>query len=149
MIGEALPEHVNLMTLEPWKDESYLIRFEHILEKNEDPQLSQPVKFNLTRVFPGDFEFTEVTLAANQWFEKKADRLKFNSQGAKSNKNDLKKVQTHRFLKDLEITLNPMEIRTFVMSPLSSFGAKSQTFLKFLPLISFVTIFMKLSNNFL
>lgn len=143
LIGEALPDHVYLMTLEPWKNDSYLIRFEHILEKGEDPQLSQPVKFNLTRVFPGNFEFTEVTLSANQWFEKKADRLKFNYQGEKFvEKHGLETIQTHRYLDDLEITLRPMEIRTFVMGP-TSYGAKSQTIIKLLPFISLITIFLK------
>ena len=145
MIGEALPENVNLLTFEPWNKDSFLIRFEHILEKNEDPQLSQPVKFNLTRIFPGDYEFTEVTLAANQWFEKKADRLKFNYKGAKSVDHDEpKQPQTQRFLEDLEITLRPMEIRTFVMGPPpTSHGFKLQSVNKFLPFIALMAIFTK------
>lgn len=130
------------MTFEPWKDDSFLIRFEHILEKNEDSALSQPVKLNLTRVFPGDFEFTEVTLSANQFFEKKVDRLKFKVLGAKSvEQQESGARQTRRYLNDLEITLRPMEIRTFVMGPSS--GAMSQSLITLLPFISFVTILVK------
>jgi len=142
LIGEALPEHVYLMTYEPWKEHSFLIRFEHILEKNEDPQLSQPVKFNLTRVFPGDFEFTEVTLSANQWFENQDARLKFNSEGVRSvAQNEPKRIRTQRYLEDLEITLGPMEMRTFVMGPPIHSSVESQIINKFLFLIALVAIF--------
>ena len=144
LISEPLPEHVFLMTYEPWKDNSYLIRFEHILEKDEDPILSKSVKFNLTRVFQGDFQFTEVTLGANQWFDSKVERLKFNYEGAKNI--DLKKpkeLQTQRYLNDLEITLRPMEIRTFVMGPSTSRAVKSQAIFRVLPLIMLVMIFLK------
>lgn len=142
MIGEALPEHVYLMTYEPWKEDSFLIRFEHILEKNEDEQLSNPVKFNLTRIFPGDFEFTEVTLSANQWFESKADRLQFNSEGARAVKLvEPNPIRTQKHLDDLEITLRAMEMRTFVMGPPTHSGVDSQIINKFLSLIAVVTIF--------
>ena len=148
MIGEALPEQVHLLTFEPWNKDSFLIRFEHILEKNEDPQLSQPVKFNLTRIFPGDYEFTEVTLAANQWLKNQVDPLKFTYKGAKSVDHDKpKQPQTQKFLEDLEITLRPMEIRTFVMvvmgPPPTSHGFKSQTIIILLPFISLITLFLK------
>lgn len=125
------------MTYEPWKLDSYLIRFEHILEKDEDSQLSQPVTFNLSRVFPGNFKFTEVTLAANQWFDKKADRLKFKHQMAR-NVNSIapKATQSQKFSNDLEVTLRPMEIRTFVME------AKSKAN-KLLPSVGLLIILFK------
>lgn len=34
---------MHLLTLEPWKDGSVLIRFEHIFEYNEDKNLSTPI----------------------------------------------------------------------------------------------------------
>jgi hypothetical protein len=30
--------------VEPWKEESLLLRLEHIMEENEDPELSLPVE---------------------------------------------------------------------------------------------------------
>lgn len=124
-----------------------MIRFEHILEKNEDPQLSQPVSFNLTRVFPGDFEFTEVTLAANQWLDTKADRLKF-TQGARAEERiETQRAQKQRSLENLLITLRPMEMRTFIMAPPTSLGVSAHTFLMFLPFFSMITIFSKFLYN--
>lgn len=129
------------MTYEPWKGNTFLIRFEHILENNEDPQLSRIVKFNLTRVFPGNFEFTEVTLSANQWLESQDTRLKFNSEVLRSvAENNPKRIRAQRYLDDLEITLRPMEMRTFVMRPPTDNGVQSQIINTFLPLITLLTV---------
>lgn len=68
------------MTFEPWKEDSILIRLEHILEKNEDPIYSKPVRINLKDVFhniPFD-GFLETNLAANQWI-KDMNRFNFTS----------------------------------------------------------------------
>lgn len=68
------------MTYEPWKDDTILIRLEHILEKDEDPIYSKPVKINLKDVFHNiNFDgFLETNLAANQW-AKDVNRFKFTS----------------------------------------------------------------------
>jgi lysosomal alpha-mannosidase len=115
LVASAIPQNIYFMTYEPWNEDSFLIRFEHILEKNEDPELSKPVSFNLTHVFPGEFVFSEVTLDGNQWIGDKS-RLHFKHEG--SDKVEDSKAPTGRaFLTNLEITMKPMEIRTFVMSP--------------------------------
>ncbi|XP_053694119.1 lysosomal alpha-mannosidase isoform X2 [Sabethes cyaneus] len=74
----SLPLNVNLMTFEPWKENCLLVRFEHLLEKNEDPLYSKPVRFNLQDIFRSFSieEISETTLAANQWKED-SKRLKF------------------------------------------------------------------------
>nr|CAD7445525.1 unnamed protein product [Timema bartmani] len=43
----SLPDNVNLLTLEPWLDQQLLVRLEHILESNEDSDLSQEVNIDL------------------------------------------------------------------------------------------------------
>lgn len=102
------------MSYEPWNENSFLVRFEHILENDEDVELSKPVTFTLSQVFPGNFEFAEVTLAANQWIED-FQRRHFREEGSQARDVNFKdKLQAK--LSDL-ITLNPMEIRTFIMSP--------------------------------
>lgn len=105
------------MTFEPWKDGTFLIRFEHLLEKGEDPELSKAVRFNLTDVFPGyEIDLKEVTLSANQWIEDlkrlhfKAENGDFMDELSDMDRSKLKTVV------DGEITLEPMEIRTFIMS---------------------------------
>ncbi|XP_075217367.1 lysosomal alpha-mannosidase-like isoform X2 [Lycorma delicatula] len=46
----ALPNNVNLLTVEPLDKGTVLIRLEHVFEKNEDKKLSQPVTVNLNRI---------------------------------------------------------------------------------------------------
>lgn len=84
----SLPQNVNLMTLEPWKENSILVRFEHILEANEDPEYSKPAMFNLKDVFH-NFDISEIretTLSANQWKDE-ANRMKFRNSDDESNSN--------------------------------------------------------------
>lgn len=38
---------MQILTLEPWIGMNLLVRLEHVLEKNEDPQLSKPVTVDL------------------------------------------------------------------------------------------------------
>ena len=43
-----MPENVNILTLEPWDDgENVLVRVEHFLEANDDPELSKPASLPL------------------------------------------------------------------------------------------------------
>lgn len=74
------------MTFEPWKPGTILVRFEHILAKNEDKQYSQNVTFNLNDVFRSlnMIDIRETTLSANQWLNE-ASRFKFNSRSEDSN----------------------------------------------------------------
>lgn len=81
----SLPENVHLLTLEPWKPNQLLVRFEHIVALGEDEQLATPVTFDFMDVFR-PFEVVgirETTLAANQWIEHK--RLQFTEKVNDSN----------------------------------------------------------------
>lgn len=114
-VGLSLPNNIYLMTFEPWKDGSFLIRFEHILEKDEDPQLSAPTRFNLADVFPGyEIDLKEVTLSANQWSED-YQRLHFKEESLDFLDVVENKTEKRSVLLDTEISLSPMEIKTFVM----------------------------------
>lgn len=74
----SLPKNIHLLTLEPWKSDSILIRFEHILENDEDKQYSKAVTFNFHDVFRSFnvISIRETTLSANQWLNE-AKRLHF------------------------------------------------------------------------
>lgn len=132
-----MPENVYLMTYEPWQNNSYLIRFEHILDQNEDPTLSAPVNVNLTAVFSSNFTFMEVTLAANQKIED-LQRLEFSHSGFAAKQLGNEAMQTE--IVNGIITLKPMEIRTFIMSIPTSRGILSQTVFIYFPLIVIATI---------
>lgn len=73
-----MPENVHLLTLEPWKPNQILVRFEHILALGEDEQLAKPATFDFMDVFR-QFDIVnirETTLAANQWLSD-SERFKF------------------------------------------------------------------------
>lgn len=82
----SLPKNIHLLTFEPWKSDSILVRFEHILQKNEDVQYSQAVTFNFRDVFRSYdvVSIRETTLSANQWLNE-AKRFDFNIKTEDSN----------------------------------------------------------------
>lgn len=127
-ITKELPLNVHLLTLEPLDETTLLIRLEHIFEKNEDIEYSQPVTIQLTvryliskrsfsskYIFQGLFKYFEIislretTLAADRWIEE-VERLQWMT------KNNNENGYVHRIPvgANFTVTLSPMEIRTFV-----------------------------------
>lgn len=102
--------------MEPWKEDSFLIRFEHILEATEDKEYSKPVSFYMTDILQNfDIEnIRETNLAGNQWIED-VNRLKFNTKndGGKDYKSFT--FDTTQLKNDFKVTLGPMEIKTFII----------------------------------
>ncbi|XP_052868628.1 lysosomal alpha-mannosidase-like [Anopheles cruzii] len=130
----SLPLNVHLLTFEPWHDNSILVRFEHLLEADEDPLYSKPVRFNVQDVFRqfSIEQVRETTLAANQ-LKEDSTRMKFKpdpsyivygSDTGRSSRVDTSRsaprprsvADTGRNIADdgFEIVLNPMQIRTFI-----------------------------------
>ena len=108
-LSESLPPNVHLLTVEPWKDDTMLLRFEHLFEKGEDSQYSLPIQINVQDLFVNVnvVSLQETTLAGNQWKEESI-RLDY---GQKQNKNTNRTVIENKFI----VELKPMEIRTFVI----------------------------------
>lgn len=105
-----LPDTVQILTLEPWKGTTYLIRLEHLIEKR---QSQEPVTVNLEGLFT-TFDIVdcrETTLGANQWLDE-ASRLQWRKETNEVPMN--KEVPNKSTKASLEITLNPRQIRTFV-----------------------------------
>lgn len=133
------------MTYEPWKNNEYLIRFEHIMDKDDDPQLSLQYNFNISEIFPGNYQFSEMNLAANQRIED-MNRLHFRQEVGQRSEEYIDKVSSKKFVEqralsdsEMVITLTPMQIRTFIMSP-KSLGIISQNVFKLFPLLVLVLI---------
>lgn len=135
------------MTYEPWNENSFLLRFEHLLEAGEDPEFSKTVTFNLSQLFPGDFDFAEVNLAANQWIED-VKRLHFQQEGASLSQtaDEMTTQVGGKALENVVLTLKPMEIRSFIMSLKKNHGIRSQTVFKLFPIIVLAVL---LRNYFL
>ncbi|XP_053673280.1 lysosomal alpha-mannosidase-like [Anopheles nili] len=118
-IAQQLPPNVNLLTLEPWKDGTVLVRFEHLFEKGEDPVYSQAVRFNVRDVLYAlnIDSIYETTLGANQW-KGDAKRLQFSTDTSAneiSPKEQVENIPIVQQSTDFDIELHPMEIRTFVV----------------------------------
>lgn len=107
-LKQALPDNVQILTLQPWDDDTLLIRLEHILAKEEDAQLSKDVTVDLEDLF---FSFTinnleEMTLAGNIPLSEKT-RLEW---PGSTNDGSTKFVPQEGFA----VTLSPMQIKTFL-----------------------------------
>ncbi|XP_015929798.1 lysosomal alpha-mannosidase isoform X1 [Parasteatoda tepidariorum] len=110
-----LPPNVHLLTLEPWKAGTVLMRFEHMYEFDEDPILSKRAVLSLQNLFNGfDVVSTEeTTLSANQ-FLSDAKRLCWNEVGKKNVCEDFLPKGSQKIRKSLlKFDLTPMQIRTF------------------------------------
>nr|XP_051693807.1 lysosomal alpha-mannosidase isoform X3 [Oryctolagus cuniculus] len=110
-LRRELPPSVHLLTLARWGPETLLLRLEHQFASREDSgrNLSSPVTLNLLDLF-STFTITrlqETTLAANQP-RASASRLKWTP-----NSGPIRNLPVHR-PDPAAITLQPMEIRTFV-----------------------------------
>nr|XP_051693853.1 lysosomal alpha-mannosidase isoform X7 [Oryctolagus cuniculus] len=112
-LRRELPPSVHLLTLARWGPQTLLLRLEHQFARGEDSgrNLSSPVTLNLQNLF-STFTITrlqETTLAANQP-RASASRLQWNPDTGTT------PTPTVPPLDPASITLQPMEIRTFVAS---------------------------------
>ncbi|XP_057661508.1 lysosomal alpha-mannosidase-like [Diorhabda carinulata] len=90
----GLPLNLNVLNFEPWKDDTFLLRIEHIFEKDEDEELSKPATLQLKSLFSPYVisSIQELNLGANAFID--AD------------------IEENNY----KITLQPMEIRTFLVT---------------------------------
>ncbi|XP_052022231.1 lysosomal alpha-mannosidase isoform X2 [Apodemus sylvaticus] len=110
-LRQALPPQVHLLTLARWGPKMVLLRLEHQFAVKEDHNLSSPVTLNVENLFQ---TFTivylqETTLAANQPLSR-ASRLKWMTNTGPIS------YPAPSTLDPTSVTLQPMEIRTFLAS---------------------------------
>lgn len=110
-----LPSNVHLLTLEQWKNNELLLRLEHLYQKQEDSALSKPVTVNLRHMF-AKMEITaaqELTLSGHSDVSKLKNRFQYKY-------TPIGNVSTPFNVPfdavKLEVTLNPMQIRTFAIT---------------------------------
>ncbi|CAH1286605.1 unnamed protein product [Diabrotica balteata] len=125
-INEELPENINILTLEPWISDNVLLRFEHIMEKGEDPKLSTKAIFKLKNLIKGidAHTITETTLGANVPLTELHDEPRY----VWNIKNETSKgvsLVIRNIGANGELSLNPMQIRTFIVSRKSNNSSKN------------------------
>jgi lysosomal alpha-mannosidase len=134
-LTDQLPLNVHLLTLDQLGPKDYLVRVEHYFELNEDNTYSQPVSLDLQSIFKaiGTISNTvELTLGANlelaklqrlNWLTNEEETSQMNVPSTNSkfiNQNNSSQSKYlniffigEKSLEDTNITLNPMQIRTF------------------------------------
>ncbi|KAM4594230.1 lysosomal alpha-mannosidase isoform 1-T2 [Fundulus diaphanus] len=107
----SLPPAVHLLTLSQWDEESVLLRLEHQFQSWESKVNSQPVTVNLQKLFStlDVLGVSELNLSANQW---KEEMSRFDWTPEKEEKPLLKTFEDPSVW---EVTLRPMEMRTFLL----------------------------------
>ncbi|XP_028998395.1 LOW QUALITY PROTEIN: lysosomal alpha-mannosidase [Betta splendens] len=107
----ALPPAVHLLTLSQWDKDSVLLRLEHQFQSRESKVNSQPVTISLQKLFSSldVLGVSELNLSANQW---KEEMKRFDWTPDEEEKTVLKTLQVPS---EWEVTLKPMEIRTFLL----------------------------------
>ncbi|XP_057335979.1 lysosomal alpha-mannosidase-like [Microplitis mediator] len=110
-----IPKNLQILTLEPWKDNTILLRLEHLFEKNEAGALSQSVTIDLADLFAnlGIVSVKETSLGGNQPIEE-VNRLQWQSNEVDDQSNDSNPVVESED-GGFEVTLNATEIRTFIL----------------------------------
>lgn len=126
-LKSSLPPSVHLLTLEPWTDGSLLLRLEHMFEAEESSGLSDPVTLNLQDLF-ADWTIVsaeETTLSGNllkrdsnsmEWNINSSHRPNHIQAGQGNSPSHSNHVQDRQSDQDLTVTLNPMEIKTFILT---------------------------------
>ncbi|XP_058862975.1 lysosomal alpha-mannosidase [Acipenser ruthenus] len=109
----ALPLNVHLLTLAQWDADAVLLRLEHQFEKKESSTYSLPATVDLQKVF-SRFSIEglrELTLGANQWRDE-ISRLAWRTSGGWSRPESWSADPADP---PTLVTLQPMEIRTFLL----------------------------------
>ncbi|XP_068607078.1 lysosomal alpha-mannosidase [Brachionichthys hirsutus] len=106
-----LPPAVHLLTLTQWDEDSVLLRLEHQFQSWESRLNSKPVTVSLQKLFStlDILGVSELNLSANQW---KDEMTRFNWMPRTDESPPLKDFQRFSVW---EVTLKPMEIRTFLL----------------------------------
>lgn len=113
-LKKSLPHNVHVLTLEPWKGKSLLLRLEHFVEKGEDHELSKVASVDIQDILSPFkiLRLRETTLGGNHWLSQ-SERLEW-----KTESNSIEMVDEDLIAQgetDFVVKLSPMQIRTFVI----------------------------------
>jgi len=128
VLGLELPVNVHLLSLEARSNSELLVRLAHQFAVNEDATLSDPVSVDLFQLLAawGPVSAQEMTLSANQLkSEQLAGKIQWPTETGASAAGGAKIVKPEAVDKRasklrgastaFEVTLNPMQIKTFLV----------------------------------
>ena len=113
-VNDSLPLNVHLLTLDQLSEKEYLVRVEHYFEANEDAIYSKAVTVDLQALFQNIGRISsmvELTLGGNLELSN-LRRLDW-STTAKERSSEGVEDGKLREVKDTNVSLSPMQIRTF------------------------------------
>jgi len=114
----SLPPQIHLQTVQSWDNGQILLRLEHMFESAESPTYSVPVTLSLSDYFFSAFGATtavEYTLSANQPVSKVATPKYQWKTDSDANTIEVPKAHQPSKANAYTVTINPMEIRTFLL----------------------------------
>eukprot|EP01121_Diplochlamys_sp_Union-15-3_P011954 TRINITY_DN3519_c0_g1_i4.p1 TRINITY_DN3519_c0_g1~~TRINITY_DN3519_c0_g1_i4.p1 ORF type:complete len:964 (+),score=220.79 TRINITY_DN3519_c0_g1_i4:163-2892(+) len=113
-ISQPLPENLYLQTLRPilypQSSNSYILRFHHLYAVGEDAKLSQPVTLNVQNLFSKKITSIEETNLTGVTPISQVKRMQWKTD-SEDTKSEKAKVEG-----PFDITINPMDIRTFIVT---------------------------------
>lgn len=115
-LARALPPNVQIVTLEVWDDRRTLLRLAHQFGLGEDVELSKPASVNLADLFAGrtvvsaDERGLAVSIAREEVLKR---RVSWRTDGDAGR--DASEKHPDGGASDLQVTLGPLQIRTFLV----------------------------------
>ena len=115
-LNRDLPQNIHLLTLEKWRQNEVLVRFEHFYETEDNNELSKATEIDFKDLFK-HFDIKsirEMTLSANQLLSE-TNRLKWKTNETSTRiQNNLGSYSVD--INDMKIKLSPQQIRTFILT---------------------------------
>ncbi|XP_059083104.1 lysosomal alpha-mannosidase-like [Tigriopus californicus] len=114
--SDELGDNVHVVSLEPWDDGQILLRLEHFFEAQEKhARQSQSTTIDLNKLFQGltVLDVLETTLGGNAPLES-MERLHWNTHSWNSEHDAYHSMVRRQ--QDTQISLEPMQIRTFILT---------------------------------
>ncbi|XP_067008681.2 lysosomal alpha-mannosidase [Anabrus simplex] len=113
-LKESLPPNVHILTLEPWKDKTLLLRLEHLLEHEKDSKACKPAVVDIDDLFTPFpiLGVREMTLGGNEYI---CDLKRMDWSYANKVCNKSRPICSRKKTTSTRIVLKPMDIRTFIV----------------------------------
>jgi hypothetical protein len=111
-LNSTVPKNIHIETIRALPDGYVLLRLHHLFGVAEDSKYSLPASVDVSSLFSGfiPVEMIEMSLTANQPLNK-VNRLEWNTGGSEGARFHTETVPASSYV----VTLNPMQIRTFLV----------------------------------